>query len=74
MPHVPARMRVEFKFKVAENTGPSSLKNLKQFFTTTEPKTFNYKIQSINRKDIDNLKEILKKNPDILNIDINYAR
>ena len=49
-------------------------KNLKQFFTTTEPKTFNYKIQSINRKDIDNLKEILKKNPDILNIDINYAR
>ena len=49
-------------------------KNLKQFFVTAEPKTFNYKIQSINRKDIDSLKENIKNNPNVLNIDINYAR
>ena len=49
-------------------------KNLKQFFVTSEPKTFNYKIQSINRKDIDSLKENIKNDPNVLNIDINYAR
>ena len=49
-------------------------KNLKQFFVTAEPKTFNYKIQSINRKDIDSLKENIKNNPNVINIDINYAR
>jgi len=48
--------------------------NLKQFFTSSNPKSFNYKIQSVHKKDIDNLKEVIKKNPSILNIDINYAR
>ena len=48
--------------------------NLKQFFVSSNPKNFNYKIQSIDKKDIDNLKEIIKKNPSIINIDINYAR
>ena len=48
--------------------------NLKQFFISTNPKNFNYKIQSINKKDIDNLKEVVKNNPNVLNIDINYAR
>ena len=48
--------------------------NLKQFFVSTNPKNFNYKIQSINKKDIDNLKEVVKNNPNVLNIDINYAR
>ena len=48
--------------------------NLKQFFVSSNPKNFNYKIQSIDKKYIDNLKEIIKKNPSIINIDINYAR
>ena len=48
--------------------------NLKQFFITGNPKNFNYKIESTNRHDIDNLKEVIKNNLGVLNIDINYAR
>jgi len=48
--------------------------NLKQFFITNNPKNFNYKIESKNKNDIDNLNKIIKDNPNILNIIINYAR
>ena len=48
--------------------------NLKQFFTSNNPKNFNYKIESKNKNDIDNLNKVIKDNPNILNININYAR
>ena len=48
--------------------------NLKQFFITNNPKNFNYKIESKNKNDIDNLNKMIKDNPNILNININYAR
>ena len=48
--------------------------NLKQFFITNNPKNFNYKIESKNKNDIDNLNKVIKDNPNILNININYAR
>lgn len=49
-------------------------KNLKQYFISNNPKNFNYKIESTNKNDIDNLNEVIKDNPSILNININYAR
>ena len=48
--------------------------NLKQFFITGNPKNFNYKIESKNKNDIDNLKEVVKNNLGVLNLDVNYAR
>lgn len=48
--------------------------NLKQFFISNNPKNFNYKIESKNKNDIDNLNKVIKDNPNILNININYAR
>jgi len=48
--------------------------NLKQFFTSNNPKNFNYRIESKNKNDIDNLNKVIKDNPNILNININYAR
>jgi hypothetical protein len=48
--------------------------NLKQFFITGNPKNFNYKIESSNKNDIDNLKEVVKNNLGVLNLDVNYAR
>jgi len=49
-------------------------KNLKQYFISNNPKNFNYKIESTSKNDIDNLNEVIKDNPSILNININYAR
>ena len=37
-------------------------------------KNFNYKIESKNRQEIENLNNILKKNPNIININVYYAR
>ena len=48
--------------------------NLKQFFISNNPKNFNYKIETISKNDIDNLNKVIKDNPNILNININYAR
>ena len=48
--------------------------NLKQFFISNNPKNFNYKIESKDKNDIDNLNKVIKDNPNILNININYAR
>ena len=48
--------------------------NLKQFFISNNPKNFNYKIESKDKNDIDNLNKVIKNNPNILNININYAR
>tara|TARA_B100000989_G_scaffold99270_1_gene72426 strand:+ start:417 stop:1067 length:651 start_codon:yes stop_codon:yes gene_type:complete len=48
--------------------------NLKQFFISNNPKNFNYKIESKDKNDIDSLNKVIKDNPNILNININYAR
>ena len=49
-------------------------KNLRQFYIDNTSKNFNYKIESKSRQEIDNLNEILKKDPNIININIYYAR
>tara|TARA_B110000008_G_C16695265_1_gene454406 strand:- start:229 stop:717 length:489 start_codon:yes stop_codon:yes gene_type:complete len=52
----------------------SEHKNLKQFYIDNTLKNFNYKIESKSRLEIDNLNNIIKKNPNIININIYYAR
>ena len=49
-------------------------KILRQFYIDNTSKNFNYKIESKSRQEIDNLNEILKKDPNIININIYYAR
>ena len=49
-------------------------KKLRQFYIDNTSKNFNYKIESKSRQEIDNLNEILKKDPNIININIYYAR
>tara|TARA_B100001063_G_scaffold230243_1_gene243165 strand:+ start:707 stop:1360 length:654 start_codon:yes stop_codon:yes gene_type:complete len=49
-------------------------KKLRQFYLDNTSKNFNYKIESKSRQEIDNLNEILKKDPNIININIYYAR
>ena len=48
--------------------------NLKQFFISNNPKNFNYKVESKNKNEIENLNKVIKDNPNILNISIHYAR
>jgi uncharacterized membrane protein YhiD involved in acid resistance len=52
----------------------SANKNLRQFYIDNTLKNFNYKIESKNRQEIENLNNILKKNPNIININVYYAR
>ena len=49
-------------------------KKLRQFYIDNTSKNFNYKIEIKSRQEIDNLNEILKKDPNIININIYYAR
>ena len=49
-------------------------KNLRQFYIDNTLKNFNYKIESKSREEIENLNKILKKDPNIININIYYAR
>ena len=49
-------------------------KKLRHFYIDNTLKNFNYKIESKSRQEIDNLNEILKKNPNVININIYYAR
>ena len=49
-------------------------KKLRHFYIDNTLKNFNYKIESKSRQEIDNLNEILKKDPNIININIYYAR
>ena len=48
-------------------------KDLVQFFSSSESKTYNYKLQSENKENIDHIKEKIKNNPNIINIYMNYA-
>ena len=52
----------------------SENKNLRHFYKDNTLKNFNYKIESKSKKEIENLNNILKKNPHIINISIYYAR
>ena len=52
----------------------SENKNLRHFYKDNTLKNFNYKIESKSKQEIENLNNILKKNPHIINISIYYAR
>ena len=52
----------------------SENKNLRHFYKDNTLKNFNYKIESKSRQEIENLNNSLKKNPNIININIYYAR
>ena len=49
-------------------------KNLRQFYIDNNLKNFNYKIESKSRGELESLNKVLKKNPNVININIYYAR